>query len=155
MIPCSKKSSGEVGSLPDSKEAFPFIRMIEILQIIFRHVSLSSSPECLERAEESFFNSWMACWSQPPRDSKTRGINLIPWVAHASDAAVILLLYLILKAWPAKVAAPWIVASCRGLITVTSRAASNPAAHPPIYMSAGRLLLPGRRCCPSLIGFSA
>ena len=75
-MPSSKKLSGDAGILPESKEALPFIRINEILPMIFFQVSDSSSPVCLAKAAEIFLIALFARSSHPPKDSKTSGINL-------------------------------------------------------------------------------
>ena len=59
-MPSSKNLSGDDGILPESKEALPFIRITEILPMIFFQVSYSSSPVCLAKAEEIFLISLSA-----------------------------------------------------------------------------------------------
>ena len=131
-IPSSRVTSGEVGILPERRAVFPFIRRMEMRTISLLHVSASSSPEWRASAEASFFSSLIALSSQPPKDSKTRGMKAIPSAWQAAAADVIFVLYLTLRAWPAVTAAPCTVASWRGLMTVASRAASRPAAQPPM-----------------------
>ena len=91
---------------------------------------------------------------QPPRDSKARGMKLMPCLSQSSAAPLIFLSKAKLRPCPGVTAASATVACCRGLTTVISRAASQPADQLGSKTSAGRRSLPGRRKRPSFCGLS-
>ena len=147
--------SDNEGTLLLNMAAFPFINIMDSLTKHFLTVPPSSSPVCLARAEASFFTSLDATVWNPPRDSSTTGRKTIPWPLQASADSAILALYLKLRAWPGVTADSATVPTWSGLTTVTSSAASLPAAQPGMNTSAGRLSHPGRRKRPSFTGLRA
>ena len=135
--------------------AFPFMRMMDRRVKACLKASSSSWPVCLALAPASFLTSCSAPLCHPPRVSTTTGRNLIPCLLQSSAAPAILVEYLWLRAWPGVAAAPATRAACRGLTTVTSRAASSPPAQLGMRMSAGLRSWPGSRNLLSLLGLRA
>ena len=133
---------------------FPFIRSSERREMAWLQHSLSSLPVCLARAWAIFFTSCAAVLCQPPRDSKARGMKLMPCLSQSSAAPLIFLSKAKLRPCPGVTAASATVACCRGLTTVISRAASQPADQLGSKTSARRRSLPGRRKRPSFCGLS-
>ena len=77
---------------------------------------------------------------------------LLLWLLHASSAPSSFPLWAWSKAKPAALAAPGIVVTFMGGVTLTSMAASLPPVQLGTRTSAGRRSLPGRRKRPSLTG---
>ena len=89
---------------------------------------------------------------QPPKVSATSGRKAKPCLLHASSAPSSFPLWAWSKAKPAALAAPGIVVTFMGGVTLTSMAASLPPVQLGTRTSAGRRSLPGRRKRPSLTG---
>ena len=83
IIPVLRKMSGKTGNLPDSRAAFPFMRIFDTLEVFVLHWSLSSSPLSRDKAEASFLTSLRAYSSQPPYDLNTDGMKDIPSAPHS------------------------------------------------------------------------
>ena len=133
-----------------NKAALPFTREMESRWKSLWMVVLSSSPVCLARALPSFFSSAMAVGCQAPRHSTAKGRNSMPWRWQASQDLSSFRRWASPRAWPAVAAAPWTWAAWRGLITVTSRAASLPADQWGMKMSAGLPPSPDQLKHPSI-----
>ena len=118
-------------------------------------VVLSSSPVWRASALPSFTISATALLCQAPRLSTAIGTNSMPCLWQSSHDLSSLRLCAVLSAWPGVVAAPWTSASCRGLMTVTSRAASLPPDQSGMRTSAGFLPCPGYKNLPSFVGARA
>ena len=90
--------------------------------------SPSPCPVWRARALPSLRNCSRATLCQPPRDSATMGMNLIPCSLHSSSVSLHLFSNATVIACPGVAAAPALVAAWRGCVMVTSRAASSPPA---------------------------
>ena len=139
-------ASGYIGTLLPRIAAFPRCSRIPSRPHRWRWALLSSCPVWHERAAPYFLTSLSAAGCHPPSDSATIGRKAIP------SAPLSFLLWAKVKACPGVVAAPATVAAWSGLTTVTSRAASLPAAQWGTSTSAGRRSAPGMRNLPSLVG---
>ena len=125
-------------SIPES----PLWSRMETRLMRWPTFSPSSWPVWRARALPSLLNCSRATLCHPPRDSATMGMNFIPCSLHSSSVFLHLLLKANVIACPGVVAAPALVASWRGCVMVTSRAASSPPAQWGRKTSAGRRLLP-------------
>ena len=108
--------------------ARPFCSRIEALFTKWPVFSPSSCAVWRARALPSFLNCSRATLCQPPRDSATMGMNLIPCSLHSSSVFLHLLSNATVIACPGVAAAPALVAAWRGWVMVISRAASSPPA---------------------------
>ena len=151
MIP-SLWGSGRAGIRFPSIAAFPRWSRIPSLPQRWETASASSCPVCLASADPNFLTSPGQRGASPPKVSATSGRKAKPCLLHASSAPSSLPLWAWSKAKPAALAAPGIVVTFMGGVTLTSMAASLPPVQLGTRTSAGRRSLPGRRKRPSLTG---
>ena len=132
--------------------ALPRIRWRDILCTSWLTVSLSSDPVCLAIAVPRRLSWLMAWWCMPPRVSRAIGRKTSPCCLQASAVSRIFRSYAWSRAPPWRAVAAARLELARGLVTVTSRAASFPSLHLQIKTSPGLAADPGSRCRSSLAG---
>ena len=123
MIPST--SAGLMGTHLIHMEALPLHRQIESLWKRWLVESAGEIPSLSPSWRPMLLMAWMAVSLQPPRDSATKGMNIIPTKRQASAWATIFLSFPTETAWPWVVAASVTVSACKGEITVTSSAAGR------------------------------
>ena len=121
-------AAGAAGIRFERIAAFPFISSSESLEVAWLQHSLSSRPVCLATACANLFTCCSAVLCQPPRDSKAIGMKDTPCRAQSSAAPLIFRSKATLRLCPGVTAASATVACRKGLMTVTSNAASRPSA---------------------------
>ena len=109
--------------------ALPRIRWRDILCTSWLTTSLSSDPVCLAIAAPRRLNWLMAWWCMPPRVSRAIGRKTSPCCLQASAVSRIFRSYAWSRAPPWRAVAAARLELARGLVTVTSRAASFPSLH--------------------------
>ena len=132
--------------------AFPRIRWRDILCTSWLTVSLSSDPVCLAIAVPRRLSWLMAWWCMPPSVSRAIGRKTIPCCLQASAVSRILRSYALSRAPPGRAVAAARLELARGLVRVTSNAASFPSLHLLMNTSPGLATVPGSRCLSSLTG---
>ena len=98
----------------------------------------SSFPRRLAECRPSFFRSLTASASQPPKVSTTRGLKAMPWARQFSKWARFFEALRISMAAAGESAARWMMASCVGETTLTSKANFPPSIQFSMNTSAGR-----------------
>ena len=99
---------GKIWDLTESNMlVLHFAGRIAILSLKCRLASDSSWPVCLARADPNLLTRDTVWSYQPPRVSTGRGRKTMPASLHASPCLVIFSSYLLARAWPCVVAAPF------------------------------------------------
>ena len=139
-----KKSTS--GRRPVIMAALPRIKWRDILCTSWLTTSLSLDPVCLASAAPRRLSWLMAWWCMPPRVSRAIGRKTSPCCLQASAVSRIFLSYAWSRAPPGRAVAAARLELARGLVTVTSRAASFPSLHLRMKTSPGLAADPGSRC---------
>ena len=132
--------------------AFPRIRQRDNLPKNWLVTSFSSKPLLLARADPRSLTWARAPEWKPPKVSSAKGKKTSPSCLQASSVSRFFLRQALASEAPALAAAPATLDLAKGLVTVTSIAASLPSDQRLIITSPGRALVPGSRCLSSLAG---